>query len=318
MEAVLKRRRPQAAGFVQAAYSIDRRLCDLHARPDGVVTSWNAGAERFKGYRPKRSSASISRTSTPRRTARRGFRARCSRPRARRASSKARAGACARTAAASGRSVVIDRDPRRRRRADRLRQDHPRHDRADARRKQSLRESERTLPAAGPGRHRLRDLHARPEGHVTNWNAGAAAHQGLCRRRDHRAAFLAASTPTRIATPACPRRALRDRRRDGPLRGGGLARSQGRQPLLGERRHRRDPDDDGKLIGFAKITRDITERREAQLRLEETPRTTVPVAEDGSDRPADRRRRARLQQSADGHPRRPRISPCATLATRDG
>jgi hypothetical protein len=27
-------------------------------------------------------------------------------------------------------------------------------------------------------------------------------------------------------------------------------------------------DDDGKLIGFAKITRDITERREAQLALD--------------------------------------------------
>ena len=29
-------------------------------------------------------------------------------------------------------------------------------------------------------------------------------------------------------------------------------------------------DDDGKLIGFAKITRDMTEKRDAQLRLEES------------------------------------------------
>ena len=35
-------------------------------------------------------------------------------------------------------------------------------------------------------------------------------------------------------------------------------------------------DDDGELIGFAKITRDMTEKREAQLRLEESARAVVP------------------------------------------
>ena len=50
-------------------------------------------------------------------------------------------------------------------------------------------------------------------------------------------------------------------------------------------------DDGGELIGFAKITRDMTEKREAQLKLEDSARAIVPVAENGSARPADRRPR---------------------------
>ena len=51
-------------------------------------------------------------------------------------------------------------------------------------------------------------------------------------------------------------------------------------------------DADGQLVGFAKVTRDLTERREAEEQLRQ-------VAEDGGDRPAHRRDRTRLQQSAD-------------------
>ena len=58
-------------------------------------------------------------------------------------------------------------------------------------------------------------------------------------------------------------------------------------------------DDDGELVGFAKVTRDITERHEAQQALHETQRAAGAVAEDGGDRPADRRHRPRLQQSPD-------------------
>ena len=66
-----------------------------------------------------------------------------------------------------------------------------------------------------------------------------AAHQGLSARGNHRQAFLANSTPTRIAPPAT-RNALATAARR-PIRKGRLARAQGRQPLLGPRRHRRDP-----------------------------------------------------------------------------
>ena len=51
-------------------------------------------------------------------------------------------------------------------------------------------------------------------------------------------------------------------------------------------------DNTGRLIGFAKITRDITERREAQENLERVQRQLAEIAEDGCARPVDRRRRS--------------------------
>ena len=51
-----------------------------------------------------------------------------------------------------------------------------------------------------------------------------------------------------------------------------MARAQGRLALLGKRRHRPIKDDEGKLIGFAKITRDMTDKRDAQQALLEAER----------------------------------------------
>ncbi len=53
--------------------------------------------------------------------------------------------------------------------------------------------------------------------------------------------------------------------------------------------------DAGELIGFAKLTRDITTQHEAQLALDAGARTGGAGAEDGGARPADRRHRPRLQ-----------------------
>ena len=75
-------------------------------------------------------------------------------------------------------------------------------------------------------------------------------------------------------------------------------------------------DEDGSLVGFAKITRDITERREAQLALQEAQAQLRPDAEDGGARPAHRRRRARLQQPADDR-QRPRPARCKKLVADD-
>ena len=75
-----------------------------------------------------------------------------------------------------------------------------------------------------------------PHGHVLTWNAGAERHQGLHRARDRRPALLRLlhrggprprTTRPRSCELALPRR---------PLRGGGVARAQGRHALLGERR----------------------------------------------------------------------------------
>jgi len=70
--------------------------------PGGLVTTWNAGAERIKGYLPKRSSASTSASSTPARTRRRVFRPKQSRKPPRPVDTRPRGGGCAGTAAGSG------------------------------------------------------------------------------------------------------------------------------------------------------------------------------------------------------------------------
>ena len=107
-------------------------------------------------------------------------------------------------------------------------------------------------------------------------------------------------TPTRIRQAGRPARAL------------AIAQSEGRYEDEGWR-VRKDGsffwasvvidairDDDGSLIGFAKITRDITERREAQQALEKVQRQLAEFAEDGRAWAAHRRRRPRLQQPVDG------------------
>ena len=107
-----------------------------------------------------------------------------------------------------------------------------------------------------------------PEGRITNWNPAPSASRATRPRRSS-ASISAVSIRPRIRR----RRARAGRSRPARERAnskGGLARAQGRNALLGERRIDAIHDDDGKLIGFAKITRDMTEKRETQLRLEES------------------------------------------------
>ena len=140
-----------------------------------------------------------------------------------------------------------------------------------------------------------------PEGNVVNWNPGAAAHQGLrAARRSSAAISRRFYTPEDRQLGIPTTRSGDGRQRDRKVRGRRLARAQGRQQVLGERRHQCDSRaPSGELIGFAKVTRDLTERRAAEERARQ-------VAEDGRHRPAHRRRRARLQQSADHHHRQSR------------
>ena len=110
-----------------------------------------------------------------------------------------------------------------------------------------------------------------PNGIVTNWNIGGQRIKGYFPRRSSVSIFPA-STPKPIRRRAGRPRALR------------LARDHGRYEEEGWRVRKDgtffwasvviDPirDDNGELIGFAKITRDITERREAQQNLEKIQR----------------------------------------------
>src|SRR5450631_1953797 len=106
-----------------------------------------------------------------------------------------------------------------------------------------------------------------PDGIVTNWNAGAARIKGYASREivgQHFSKFYADT----------------DRANGRPARALAAAEQHGRYEEEGWR-VRKDGsffwasvvidairDDSGKLLGFAKITRDITERRESQQKLE--------------------------------------------------
>ena len=79
-----------------------------------------------------------------------------------------------------------------------------------------------------------------PNGRVTSWNPGAQRLKGYRPRRDHRPALLALLHRGRPACRHAGAQRWRSRRAKGATRGG-LARAQGRQPLLGQRRHRSDP-----------------------------------------------------------------------------
>ena len=108
-----------------------------------------------------------------------------------------------------------------------------------------------------------------PNGQVTNWNAGAERIKG------YHPDEIIGDHFSRFYTPE-------DRDAGVPARALQTARDTGRYEAEGWR-VRKDgtrfwasvvidaiSDDEGKLIGFAKITRDMTEKREAQNRLEES------------------------------------------------
>ena len=108
-----------------------------------------------------------------------------------------------------------------------------------------------------------------PDGHVTNWNAGAERIKGYSPDQivgEHFSRFYT----TEDFDAGVPKRALETARETGKYEAEGWrVRKDGTRfwaSVVIDAIH----GDDGKLIGFAKITRDMTEKRETQLRLEES------------------------------------------------
>ena len=106
-----------------------------------------------------------------------------------------------------------------------------------------------------------------PEGQVVNWNAGAARIKGYPECEIIGQHFSRFYTPE-DRNAGVPQRALDTARREGRFEAEGWrCRKDGSRfwaNVVIDVIH----DDDGKLIGFTKITRDLTERREAQMQLE--------------------------------------------------
>src|SRR5215475_2413728 len=109
-----------------------------------------------------------------------------------------------------------------------------------------------------------------PNGIITSWNSGGERIKGYAPKEILGQHFSRFYTET-------------DRANDKPARALRIAREQGRYEEEGWRVRKDgtffwasvviDPiREDGRLVGFAKITRDITERRNAQLKLEQIQR----------------------------------------------
>jgi len=108
-----------------------------------------------------------------------------------------------------------------------------------------------------------------PEGRVANWNAGAQRIKGYAPEEIIGEHFSRFYTPEDFDARV-PHKALETARETGRYESEGWrVRKDGTRfwasVVIDAIR-----DEEGKLIGFAKITRDMTEKREAQLRLEES------------------------------------------------
>ena len=108
-----------------------------------------------------------------------------------------------------------------------------------------------------------------PEGRVTNWNAGAQRIKGYAPNEiigDHFSRFY---TPEDL-NAGVPKRALETARETGRYEAEGWRVRKDGTRFWASVVIDAIKDDEGKLIGFAKITRDMTEKREARLRLDES------------------------------------------------
>ena len=195
-------------------------------------------------------------------------------PRAR-ASSRPKAGACARTAPASGRTSSST--PIRDERGELIGFAKITRDMTERQRGRGRAATQRgALPPAGPGRDRLRDLHARSRRASSPTGTPAPSASRAIAPTRSSASTSRASTPTRTARRGVPARGLEHRRARRPLRGRRLARAQGRHAASGPTSSSTPiRDEDGQLVGFAKVTRDLTERREAQRRSSERASSSV-------------------------------------------
>jgi PAS domain S-box-containing protein len=108
-----------------------------------------------------------------------------------------------------------------------------------------------------------------PNGRVTNWNAGAERIKGYAPSEIIGEHFSRFYTPEDLDV-GVPKTALETARETGRYEAEGWRVRKDGTRFWASVVIDAVKDDDGKLIGFAKITRDMTEKREAQLRLEQS------------------------------------------------
>ncbi|HEX3675096.1 MAG TPA: PAS domain S-box protein [Rhizomicrobium sp.] len=235
--------------------------------PTGVITSWNAGAQRFKGYtRQEIIGQHFSRFYTPEDNAS-GLPARALATSAREGKFESEGWRVRRDGTRFWAHVVIDpiRDPSGRltgyakvtrdlteRRASEM----------------ALRQSEEQFRLLVQGVTDYAIYMLSPEGIVTNWNSGAERIKGYAPAEiigKHFSQFYTEEDRARGYPQAALDTAVREGRSE---KEGWRLRKDGTKfwshvvidPIR---------DDDGKLLGFAKITRDVTERKDTQASLDQ-------------------------------------------------
>ena len=108
-----------------------------------------------------------------------------------------------------------------------------------------------------------------PEGRVTNWNAGAERIKGYSADEIVGEHFSRFYTPEELGA-GTPKKALETAREAGRYEAEGWRARKDGTRFWASVVIDAIKDKEGKLIGFAKITRDMTEKRDAQLRLQES------------------------------------------------
>jgi PAS domain S-box-containing protein len=234
--------------------------------PSGIITNWNAGAERMKGYRPDEIIGQHFSRFYGKEDRAAGLPARVLETAEREGRYEAEAWRIRKDGSRFWASVTLDairdesgellgfakitRDITERRAA-----------------QEALRESERQLRLLVRGVTDYALYMLDPNGVVTSWNAGGE------RLKGYTADEIVGQHFSRFYTE-------HERSAGLPARALHIAAAEGRFEAEGWRVRKDgslfwanvivDPifDDDGSLVGFAKITRDITERREAQLALQ--------------------------------------------------
>jgi len=277
-----------------AIYMLDR---------DGIVTSWNPGAQRFKGYKPHEIIGQhFSRFYSPEDNES-GLPVRALQTAAREGKFESEGWRVRKDGTRFWAYVVIDpirsssgevigyakitRDLTERRAAE-----------------ETLRQSQEQFRLLVQGVTDYAIYMFDVNGNVSNWNPGAQRIKGYLPREIIGVHFSKFYTEEDRATGE-PAKALKTVERDGRFeKEGWRVRKDGTRfwahVVIDAIRG-----DDGGLVGFAKITRAITERKNERGAARAGSRNCVAVAEDGCNRSTDRRHRPRFQQFADGGARQP-------------
>ncbi|MDF2971253.1 MAG: hybrid sensor histidine kinase/response regulator [Microvirga sp.] len=233
--------------------------------PTGIVSSWNAGAQRFKGYKQDEILGEhFSRfytdedkaTELPRRALETA---------AREGKFEAEGWRLRKDGTRFWAHVVID--PIRDAQGSLIGFAKITRDLTERKRTQeALRESEERFRLLVQGVTDYAIYMLDPQGHVTNWNAGAQRIKGYSQDEILGRHFSEFYTDEDQANEL-PRRALETATREGRFEAEGWRRRKDGTRFWASVVIDRIQNDLGEIIGFAKITRDITERRQAQEAL---------------------------------------------------